>query len=367
MPKKKVKISTISALLCTLIGLALIFATIENVPSKPAYAAGVTGVIVPLYTYPTSSTWDSIVQTKGANPNVPIIAIINPSNGPGTSQDSNYVAGTQKLQSGNITVLGYVHTSYGQRSIRLAEAEIEKYHTWYNTVDGIFFDEMSNKAGKESYYQTLSNYADSLGLTVSVGNPGTDTIPSYIGTVDNLVIYESAGLPSLSYLGGWHSNYDKANFSILPYAVSSLDRDYTASATSYTGFIYITNDDVPNPWDSLPSYFGDLVATVDAANSGTFVSPPPPEPLPGKTITVNSVNLKGAPIVGMWTTVAKDGVTVQTGYTPLSFNAQDGATYVITVANYRQHIFDHWDDGSTNSARTITATADMTLTAYYRQ
>jgi hypothetical protein len=345
------------------LSLSSISAITGNVLISTASATGVTGVMVPLYTYPTSSTWDLMVQTKSANANVPTIAIINPGSGPGTSQNSDYVAGIQKLQSGNITVLGYVYTSYGSRSISLVESDIDKYNTWYN-LDGIFFDEMSNVAGKETYYQTLSNYADSLGLTITVGNPGTDTISSYVGTVDNIIIYESAGLPSLSSLGGWHSNYDKANFSVIPYAVSSLDQDYVVGATSYTGFIYITNDNLPNPWDSLPPYYPDLVSTVDAANSGTFVPPPP---MPEKTITVNSVDLKGKPFVGMWTTVTKDGVTVQTGYTPLSFSAQEGQTYVITVASYRQHIFEHWDNGSTNRERTITATQDMTLIAYYKR
>jgi hypothetical protein len=256
-----------------------------------------------------------------------------------------------------------VYTSYGLRSISLVESDIDKYNTWYN-LDGIFFDEMSNVAGKETYYQTLSNYADSLGLTITVGNPGTDTISTYIGTVDNIIIYESAGLPSLSSLGGWHSNYDKSNFSIIPYAVSSLDQEYVASATIYTGFIYITNDNLPNPWDSLPPYYANLVTTVDAANSGTVVLPPP---LPEKTITVNSVDLKGKPIVGMWTTVTEDGATVQTGYTPISFSVPEGQTYVITVASYRQHTFDHWDDGSKNRERIITATQDMTLTAFYKR
>jgi hypothetical protein len=106
------------------------------------------------------------------------------------------------------------------------------------------------------------------------------------------------------------------------------------------------------------------VSTVNAANDGTFVPAPLP---PQKTITVNSVDMKGKPFNGMWTTITKDGVTVQTGYTPLTFSADEGGTYTITVANFRQHIFDHWDDGSKNRERTITATQDMTLVAYYKR
>ena len=74
---------------------------------------------------------------------------------------------------------------------------------------------MANWVGGEIYYKTLDDYANSRGFTFTVGNPGTDTISSYVGTVDNIIIYESAGTPSLSSLGGWHASYDKANFSII--------------------------------------------------------------------------------------------------------------------------------------------------------
>jgi spherulation-specific family 4 protein len=324
----------------------------------------ITGVIVPLYTYPTSTTWDTMIQSKIANPSVPMVAIINPSSGPGSAQDLNYVTGIQELQAANITVLGYTYTSYSSRSASAVQADEDKYKAWYN-VNGIFFDEMSNIAGEESYYKNLDTYAKALGFTLTVGNPGTDTLSSYVGTVDNIVIYESSGLPSLSYLDGWHSNYDKRNFSMLPYGVSTLDSSYVASAISYLGYIYITNDALSNPWDSLPPYFADLVATIATANSGQA---PDGSPAPSQhTITVQSADLKGKPITGMWTTVKKDGATIQTGYTPLSFAAQDGVTYDVSVSNYKQHVFDHWDDGTKTNQRTITTSQDMTLTAYYKR
>src|SRR5437868_937297 len=70
-----------------------------------------TGIMIPLYSYPGSS-WNSVIQSKTANPSVPYVAIINPSNGPGNAIDSNFVSSIKKLQSANITVLGYVYTSY---------------------------------------------------------------------------------------------------------------------------------------------------------------------------------------------------------------------------------------------------------------
>jgi hypothetical protein len=352
-------------ILAVFVSITIALAIISTVPSPqtiPALAttASTTGVIVPLYTYPTSSTWDAMISAKTAHPSVPIVAIINPSSGPGTSMDSKYSDGIKKLQAAGITVLGYVYTSYTSRSTNVVKADIDSYKSWYPSLSGIFFDEMANWAGGESYYKTLNDYAKSKGFTFTVGNPGADTISSYVGTVDNIIIYESAGAPTLSSIGGWHTNYDKANFSIIPYAISSLDDAYVDSSSDYVGYMYITNDDLPNPWDSLPPYFADLVSAVNSAN-GSPSSPP----TTFYSVTVRSADLNGNLFNGMWTTVSKDGVVLKTGYTPLSFSAESGVNYQVTVSNYQNYVFDHWENGSTNSARTISVTSDTTLTAYY--
>jgi hypothetical protein len=143
--------------------------------------------------------------------------------------------------------------------------EITRYKNWY-AVDGIFFDAMSNLRGKLKYYNNLDSFTKARDLTLTVGNPGADTRPIYIGSVDNIVIYESPGTPALSYLGGWHSNHDKANFSFVSYDVSSVDESFVGNATQHVSFMYITNDDLPNPYDSLPEYLATLVQVIDAAN-----------------------------------------------------------------------------------------------------
>src|SRR5882762_6634510 len=172
----------ISASAITLLVLSIATASIAS----PTYAAPTvhSGVVVPLYIYP-DSTWTTIALTAKANPNVPIIAIINPNNGPGSSSDPTYLAAVQNLQSSGVTVLGYVATGYGNNAISSEESQINKYHSWYN-IDGIFFDEMSNTAGYESYYSTLNSFVKSNGMTYTMGNPGTSVPSSYIGILDNL-------------------------------------------------------------------------------------------------------------------------------------------------------------------------------------
>ena len=77
----------------------------------PASAASQTGVMVALYTYP-DSTWTTVAQAKAAHPSVPVVAIINPNNGPGSSRDANYVSGIQELHAAGVVVLGYDATGY---------------------------------------------------------------------------------------------------------------------------------------------------------------------------------------------------------------------------------------------------------------
>jgi hypothetical protein len=59
------------------------------------------------------------------------------------------------------------------------------------------------------------------------------------------------------------TSYTIKRFSVTGYNVDNLNQSYVRSAANYAGYVYITNDDLPNPWNSLPPYFGDLVEMLD--------------------------------------------------------------------------------------------------------
>lgn len=114
----------------------------------------------------------------------------------------------------------------------------------------------------------------------------------------------------------------------------------TARATSYAGSQYAATVDlnVPNP--------------------------------PGQsTVTVNSVDMNGNAITGLYTTLSQSGSVISAGFTPVSFALTDGQTYAISVSNYGSNYFDHWQDtGDTSRSRTVTTSGStfVTLTAVYR-
>ena len=92
-------------------------------------------------------------------------------------------------------------------------------------------------------------------------------MPSFIGTVDNIIIYERAGVPNIFSFDEWISKYPEDNFSVLSYDVPTLDTDYVVEATNHVGYLYLTNDVLNNPWDSLPTYLKDMALALDSIES----------------------------------------------------------------------------------------------------
>jgi|GEM_PF-746064 len=341
---------TLSFLLIITIGMAC--GIVLEPPQNAAALIPSTGIIVPLYSYP-GQVWDDLVKEKNSHPSVPVVAIINPDSGPG-ERDPNYATGIKKLQSAGIIVLGYVYTHKVDSST--IKNYVNDYKNWYG-INGIFFDGMSNVSGNEKFYADLSNYTKSQGLNYTVGNPGTDTLPSYIGTVDNMVLYDNPGLPLVSSLGGWHTNFTRNNFSIVSYGVNDLNKTYVENIAKHVQYMYVTNSTLPNPFSTLPKYFDGLMGMIENDNKQN-----------NKTssvfITVRSYSDNGVPINGLWTEIGSDKNNIS-GFTPFSSPVVSGNSYTITMSNFQNYTFDHWDDGTINGTKIVVPNKNITLSAYY--
>ncbi len=334
---------------------------ITALPQSTLAATSPVGIVIPLYTYPTDPSWAAVVQAKQAYPNVPFIAVINPNSGPGTSRDPNYVQGIRDLQAAGVKVLGYVDTAYAGDSLSTVEANVNLYNTWYG-VNGIMFDDMTNQVGYETYYSTLSSYVHSLiPGSVTMGNPGTSVPTSYIGTLDILNVYESSGYPSLSFIT--YPGYAPNHFSAIVFGVS-LNASFLTSVSGLVSWAYVTDANLPNPYDVLPSYFTTEVAALSTLDL-TVTASSTTSAGASSSVSVSSVDLWGNSVAGMWTTWNQNGTTLATGYTPTTFTGATGSTYDLTVANYGSYVFCHWQDGSTNWDRVLTLGGNVALTAYY--
>ncbi len=228
-------------------------------------------IMIPLYVYPSwyspaSYAWDDVAA---AGSKVPVTAIINPNNGPdGGPPNADYVHGLNDLRNGGVTLLGYVATGYGARDLVAVKADIDLYDAYYN-INGIFLDEANNTTNHLAYYLNLYAYIKSrTNLSEVVINPGIETAENYISApaADTAVIFEvDHGWPA--YVpDAYVTNYPPERFCALLYNVTNetVMRQYVDLAVQRNiGYIYVANDKGANPWDTIPSYWTNLVNYVE--------------------------------------------------------------------------------------------------------
>jgi hypothetical protein len=221
-----------------------------------------TGTIVPLYTDPTDPSWSRLAAAAKAHPAVHVIAVVNPNNGPLPSVDPGYAKGIAALTAAGIRVAGYVATGYGARAQSATDGDVDLYRAQYPQLAGIFFDEAAiYEPGHEARYSAEASHARSAGFQLLVANPGTAPIAAYAGLFDVSLVYESAGVPASSTLSAFAASRTHAG--IIPYGVPSLDAAYVAKIRPDVAYVFITDDGLPNPWDTLPPYFEALMSALE--------------------------------------------------------------------------------------------------------
>ncbi|SPO01408.1 uncharacterized protein DNG_04084 [Cephalotrichum gorgonifer] len=169
-------------------------------------------ICIPLYIYPGPGAWDPLILAARARPSSHFHAIVNPHNGPGASPlpDANYVSALRALSAlPNVTVLGYVHVTYGKRDAADVRRDVEAYGAWRGLdaglrIDGIFFDEAPAERGMLGYMADVSRCAkrsltaaaadlaagDKEGIVML--NPGVVVPREYYDMADFVVAFEQA-------------------------------------------------------------------------------------------------------------------------------------------------------------------------------
>ena len=203
-------------------------------------------IMIPLYFYDINK-WDTVAQYQNE------IVIINPNNGPGNSIDTNYENLITKLSNNNDLPIGYVYTKWGNRDINEVKADIDKWISFYN-IKGFFVDEAATDTANLEYYQELRDYIKSKGNYYIVLNPGTMPNEGYFDIADNIIVFEDS-VDKLSS-GVCNSNIDKS--SIIVYDANETQMKNIIKTYKCKN-IYVTDDDMPNPYDTLPSYFDEEI------------------------------------------------------------------------------------------------------------
>lgn len=326
-----------------------------------SFSASSSGILIPLYVYPeNSSSWQPLVESKLKHPEVPIFAIINPNNGPGSAVDPQYGINMPRLDAVGITTLGYVATSWTEKPLVQSKNEIDTWVMFYPTIDGVFFDEMSNLPGNEAYYAELTSYAkNEHGLTITVGNPGTKTIPSYFHTVDSLVIHENDFLPDLSDLSKNYSEYDKKHFSVLVYAQDEISSSLIDRLSNHVSLLYVTDDKIEppsndhDPWETVSSHIDIMTQTLDR---------------PSIELEIESRNVLAKLLHPLQNhvTIKHADIPIRKGFSPLFFNGTSNFEYDISVTDFANFTFSNWENGSENNNRIVNSNKDLKLMAIYQ-
>jgi hypothetical protein len=237
-------------------------------------------ILLPLYSYPNWYDQDKYLwhQVASAAQKVPIIAIINPNNGPDRSPpNADYQQGIKDLHQAKVKTVGYVRSSYGNRNLKKVKADIDLYLKHFN-VDGIFIDEAAGSKDKLDYYQQLYKYIKSQPKPYQVIlNPGTDVDESYIHqpVADVTVLFENQQREWKHYQPpAYTKKYSPQHFAALVHTAANsrlMKSTLDQAKKDRFGYIYITNDSTDttnhNPWDTLPIYWHTQVEYIQKLNS----------------------------------------------------------------------------------------------------
>jgi hypothetical protein len=228
------------------------------------------GLLVPLYNYPGDVTrnehWNRLIALKRSRPRVPVCAIVNPASGPGQRVDANYTVAIRRLRSAGIITIGYISTNYAKIDAAEIRSEIDRWQAMYPLVNGIFFDETTSQTneGQVEHYLALKEYAHQKGCWPVFANPGTMIDEEYFAkqAADVFVIHETGEWPSderLSLL----ETLPSMQLGVLVHQQQSLDEQQLQRLSRFVRWIYVTEDEMPNPWNVLSGHSEKLVELLD--------------------------------------------------------------------------------------------------------
>jgi hypothetical protein len=182
----------------------------------PAVASA-TGILLPLYLYPSAlyndgaANWKPVYDAITQNPSVNWQVVINPHNGPGLSglpgdNDVNYENGTAQFNAlPQVRTIGYVRTLNGASPLSEVEANLTTWATWNSftssniSIHGIFFDEAIEPSGVSdgsnlAYLTSATSFArKAFGSTpiVTICNFGAKPDSRYYSICDEIIVFES--------------------------------------------------------------------------------------------------------------------------------------------------------------------------------
>lgn len=209
--------------------------------------------------------------------------ILNPSSGPGALVDPTYLAQVKAVQAAGIKVIGYLTSNYLDKfgvqtgetppilrdpaNLKNITDEMDRLMAMYS-LDGFFVDELLNDGAPTTLqaYASLSSYAKSKwpGCLV-VLNPGTGLPESYMGLADAFMTFEStAAKYRTAVVPPWAAKYPSSKFWHVVHTTTPAEYAEVVALAKQrnVGLLWVTDDVMPNPYDTNPSYLDALAAEI---------------------------------------------------------------------------------------------------------
>jgi transcriptional regulator with XRE-family HTH domain len=230
---------------------------------------------VPAYYYPNGPglrEWDRLIA---AATRVPIVAIVNPASGPGDHVDTNIAAAITRARKARVRIVAYIGTQYTRKPLAAVKGEVDTYLRFYPDIQGIHFDEQSSDAKSVDYYAELYRYVrECIPDAIVVNNPGTSCAAEYVArpTSDVVCLFERDRAFEEFRPPNWASRFPASRFCVQAYHVDTeaqMKRALRRAVQLRVGYVYITDDQGPNPYDRLPSYWDAEVEAIRQVNQPT--------------------------------------------------------------------------------------------------
>jgi hypothetical protein len=215
----------------------------------------------PVTYFRPGAAWTVALSTK------PALTMINPGSGPGTTVSGSYQTQVKAAQAAGVPVYGYVHSKgaagYGTRPIAEIKFDVDMHCTWYG-VDGIFIDCTSNKLEHVPYYAELCAYVHAKGRK-AILNPGTQSLEEHAKMADYVMISEgTVDTYRARVARSWEANYKNLWHCVHSCPEADMPAVVALAKSRGAGLLYVTDDLMPNPYDTLCTYWSSLCALLAA-------------------------------------------------------------------------------------------------------
>ena len=220
--------------------------------------------MLPAYFYPGPS-WQAALATATASSTI----IVNPSSGPGSTPDPQYLQVVASAQAKGVGLLGYVDTGYTSLPLADLEQQVTDYRSWYG-ITGVYLDDVSSGAAQLGYYQAASEAVRTTdpGATV-VLNPGTFPDRSYASLGDVIVDFEGTYNSFVNeHPPTWVDSYPPAMFAsqVSGVAQSQMAATLGLAEAHHSGYVYLTDEtNTATLYEQLPTYWAAELGAIQTA------------------------------------------------------------------------------------------------------